>query len=106
MTYPVMMHLVYEIFNDKLVATSWFQKLCLSPQLMKKLVIYSLHGSSVVLLAIVASSVPGFAVFISLVGSTINTILAFVFPTLFHMNIQMGVFSATMALEALEITSK
>ena len=106
MTYPVMMHHVHEIFNDKLVATSWFQKLCLSPQLMKKLVIYSLRGSSVVLLAIVASSVPGFAVFISLVGSTINTILAFVFPTIFHMKIQMGVFSATMPLEALEITRK
>ena len=57
-------------------------------------------------LAIVVSSVPGFAVFISLVGSTINTILAFVFPTLFHMNIQVGVFSATMPLEALEITRK
>ena len=38
MTYPVMMHPVYEIFNDKLMATSWFQKLCLSPQLMKKLI--------------------------------------------------------------------
>ena len=106
MTYLVMMHPVHEIFNGKIMATSCFQKLCLSSQLMKKLVIYSLRGSTIFLLAIVASSVPGFAVFISLVGSTINTILAFVFPTLFHMKIQVGVFSATMPLEALEITRK
>ena len=44
-------------------------------------------------LAIVVSSVPGFVVFISLVGSTINTILAFVFPTLFHMKILSGCLS-------------
>lgn len=93
LTYPVMMHPVHEMFNDKLMATSWFQKVCVSSQIMEKLVIYSLRGSSVILLAIVASSVPGFAVFISLVGSTVSAMLAFVFPTLFHMKILSGCLS-------------
>jgi len=93
LTYPVMMHPVHEIVNDKLMTTSWFQKVCLSSQLMEKLVIYSFRGSSVILLAIVASAVPGFAVFISLVGSTVSATLAFVLPTLFHMKILSGCLS-------------
>jgi hypothetical protein len=34
-----MMHPVHEMFNDKLMATSWFQKVCVSSQIMEKLVI-------------------------------------------------------------------
>ena len=51
-----------------------------------EIVLFKIHRAGfVVILLVLASSMPGFGVFISLVGSTVCAFLAFVFPALFHL---------------------
>lgn len=50
----------------------------------------TLRALIVLLAAYIAVSVPGFGIFISLVGSTVCAMLAFVLPGLFHLKIFQG----------------
>eukprot|EP00252_Welwitschia_mirabilis_P000956 TRINITY_DN10943_c0_g1_i2.p1 TRINITY_DN10943_c0_g1~~TRINITY_DN10943_c0_g1_i2.p1 ORF type:complete len:257 (-),score=40.79 TRINITY_DN10943_c0_g1_i2:432-1202(-) len=84
LTFPVMMHPVHEMFEKKLLETTWFQEVDNSVGWMKIALFKCFRGISVVVIAVLASSVPGFGVFVSLVGSTVCSFLAFVFPALFH----------------------
>ncbi|XP_002964049.2 amino acid transporter ANT1 [Selaginella moellendorffii] len=83
-TFPVMMYPVYEIFEGRLLLNKWFQRSVVpSPRLLAA-VTGSIRGVVVVVVALIAVAVPGFGTFISLVGSTVCALLAFVFPALFH----------------------
>eukprot|EP01018_Ginkgo_biloba_P011949 Gb_34829 [translate_table: standard] len=93
LTFPVMMYPVHEMFEEKLLESSWFHKLCFSSPSVQKILLNTLRGICIVTLAILASSVPGFGIFVSLVGSTVSALLAFVFPTLLHLNIFNGCLS-------------
>ncbi|XP_077220762.1 aromatic and neutral transporter 1 [Tasmannia lanceolata] len=85
-TFPIMMHPVHEIIEEKLKASTWFRKLSYDSQSSKKkLVLHASRALFVVALAIVASFVPGFGVLISLVGSTVCALLSFVLPAMFHL---------------------
>lgn len=85
-----MVHPVHEIVEGKL-KSSWFQKLpCISNDSnsttrLGNLAIYISRAILVVTLAILASFVPGFAVFASLVGSTVCALISFVLPASFHL---------------------
>ncbi|KAM7265899.1 hypothetical protein ACFE04_003582 [Oxalis oulophora] len=74
-TFPVMVHPVHEIVEDKIKSSSWFTKLydhgCGNLRRnMGKALIYLSRAIIVTTLAVVASFVPGFGSFVSLVGST------------------------------------
>lgn len=84
LSFPVMMHPIHEMFEIKLMKSSWFQKISSVPW-MEMVLFKILRAVTVVILAILASSMPGFGVFVSLVGSTVCALLAFVFPALFHL---------------------
>lgn len=83
-TFPIMMHPIYEIVEMKLSSIRWFQKLRCNAYGER----LSLHGARMLVLliiTIVASCIPGFGVFISLVGSTLCALLSFVLPATFHL---------------------
>ncbi|KAG0603923.1 hypothetical protein M758_10G130800 [Ceratodon purpureus] len=86
-TYPVMMYPVHDIFEGKLLHSSWFQKNVLPSSKLYALLLNAVRGASVLATAILAVSVPGFGIFISLVGGTVCALLAFVLPSLFHMQL-------------------
>jgi proton-coupled amino acid transporter len=72
LTYPIMMFPIWNIVEVH-VQGSKSRKL--------------LRAGVVVLSALIAYSVPNFGVFLSLVGSSICTLLGFVFPTYFHLKV-------------------
>ncbi|KAH9302975.1 hypothetical protein KI387_014558, partial [Taxus chinensis] len=84
-TFPVMMHPVHEMFEMKLMKSFWFQKLSYSFSWVQLVLLKILRAGTVVILAVLALSVPGFGIFVSLVGSTVCALLAFVFPALIHL---------------------
>lgn len=86
-TYPVMMYPVHEIFEGKLLQSQWFQKSATPSSNIPYLILNGVRGLSVLGTAILAVSVPGFGIFISLVGGTVCALLAFVLPSLFHMKL-------------------
>lgn len=86
-TYPVMMYPVHEIFEMKLLQSSWFQTKVQPSSQLHSLLPIALRGLSVLGTAILAVSVPGFGIFISLVGGTVCALLAFVLPSMFHMQL-------------------
>jgi proton-coupled amino acid transporter len=87
-TYPVMMYPVHEIFEAKLLQSAWFQSKVVSPSSKLYLLLPNVvRGLSVLGTAILAVSVPGFGIFISIVGGTVCALLAFVLPSLFHMQL-------------------
>lgn len=90
LTFPVMMHPVHEMFEMKLAKTTWFQKVSYSSSWMQMLLFSILRAGSVVILTVLASSAPGFGFFVSLVGSTVCALLAFVFPGLLHLKVFEG----------------
>ncbi|KAK3259329.1 hypothetical protein CYMTET_31666, partial [Cymbomonas tetramitiformis] len=84
-TFPVMMVPVYEIVEENLMGVPWIQGQ-LSPAGRRN--IFNIVRAFLVLFAaFCAASVPGFGIFISLVGSLCCALLAFVFPALFHMRV-------------------
>ncbi|BBN18878.1 solute carrier family 36 (proton-coupled amino acid transporter) [Marchantia polymorpha subsp. ruderalis] len=85
-TFPVMLYPVHEIFERKLLRSSWFQKHAGSP-VLETVGCNAVRGLIVLGIACVAVMVPGFGVFISLVGSTVCAMLAFVVPALLHMQV-------------------
>ncbi|KAF5750622.1 aromatic and neutral transporter 1 family protein [Tripterygium wilfordii] len=90
-TFPIMVHPVNEIVEDKLKKVHWFQKLHYNDNIaltrLAKVGIYLSRAILVVLLATLASCVPGFGIFASLVGSTVCALLSFVLPSAFHLKL-------------------
>jgi proton-coupled amino acid transporter len=86
-TFPVMMYPVHEIVEHKLLTSTWFQKIVMPSPHLHVLLANAVRGITVLAVAIVAISVPGFGIFISLVGGTVCALLAFVLPSLFHMRL-------------------
>ncbi|PKU81566.1 amino acid transporter ANT1-like [Dendrobium catenatum] len=83
-TFPIILHPIYEIIEMKLASSGWSQKLCCNAHGER----LGLHGARMLVLLIittVASCIPGFGAFISLVGSTVSAMLAFVLPATFHL---------------------
>ncbi|KAL5739811.1 hypothetical protein ACOSQ2_028991 [Xanthoceras sorbifolium] len=92
-TFPIMVHPIHEIVEGKLKKTPWFQKLPSnaydhsSATRLGMIVIYISRAVLLVVLAILASCVPGFGVFASLVGSTVCALISFVLPASFHLKL-------------------
>lgn len=90
-TLPIMLHPLHEIIEVKLKESRWFQKYCYDggDYLTRagKLGMYVMRAVVVMMLALVASYVPAFGVFTSLVGSTVCALISFVLPTIFHLKI-------------------
>ncbi|KAL3678346.1 hypothetical protein R1sor_021302 [Riccia sorocarpa] len=85
-TFPIMMFPVHEIFERKLLFNDWFQKQTQS-LLLETIWCNFVRALIVLVVAAVAIMVPGFGVFISLVGSTVCAMLAFVVPAVLHMKV-------------------
>lgn len=85
-----MVHPVNEILEGKLKKNTWFQKLHnndveSSVTRLGKIGTYISRAVLVTGLAVLASYVPGFGVFASLVGSTVCALISFVLPASFHL---------------------
>lgn len=81
-----------EIVEGKLKRSTWFQKLHYnnddgSITALGKLGIYISRAVLIMGLAILASFIPGFGVFSSLVGSTVCALISFVLPASFHLKL-------------------
>ncbi|KAK8280070.1 hypothetical protein V6Z12_D09G152100 [Gossypium hirsutum] len=91
-TFPIMVHPVSEIVEGKLKKNIWFEKLRNndaedSITRLEKLGIYMGRAVLVIVLAVLASFVPGFGVFVSLVGSSVCALISFVLPVSFHLTL-------------------
>ncbi|KAJ8754537.1 hypothetical protein K2173_005698 [Erythroxylum novogranatense] len=90
-TFPIMLHPIHEIAEGKLRSREWFKKHFssgggnLTP--MGKCGIYACRSILIVALAVLASFIPGFAMFASLVGSTVCALISFVLPAVFHLRL-------------------
>ncbi|KAJ4957507.1 hypothetical protein NE237_024618 [Protea cynaroides] len=88
-TFPIMMHPIHEIIEGRLKKSDWFQNFCHYPSSggggRERFVVYVSRALMVLIAAVVASAVPGFGVFVSIVGSTVSALLSFVLPTTFHL---------------------
>ncbi|KAF8405620.1 hypothetical protein HHK36_010527 [Tetracentron sinense] len=89
-TFPIMMHPIHEIVEGKLKDSGWLQKFCYNNSgggggAVEKFGMYASRALLVVALAVLASCVPGFGMFVSLVGSTVCALLSFVLPSMFHL---------------------
>ncbi|KAI4300624.1 hypothetical protein L6164_033979 [Bauhinia variegata] len=93
-TFPIMMHPVNEIVEGKLTTLKWFNKPLPyhndngdSTTKLGKIGIYISRTIVVCVLVILASYVPAFGVFTSLVGSTMCAMISFVLPATFHLKL-------------------
>ncbi|KAI9153169.1 hypothetical protein LWI28_007086 [Acer negundo] len=92
-TFPIMVHPIHEIVEGKLKKTKLFQKLTCnaydnnSTTTLEKFVTYIIRAVLIVGLATLASCVPGFSEFVSLVGSTVCALVSFVLPATFHLKL-------------------
>jgi proton-coupled amino acid transporter len=84
-TFPVMMYPVHELVESKVMRLHYFQRNIASRTRLCRFVLDCVRGVLVLIIAGVAVLVPTFGVFISLVGSTVCAMLAFVFPASFHL---------------------
>ncbi|CAI5950005.1 unnamed protein product [Closterium sp. NIES-64] len=84
-TFPVMMHPVHEIYERRLYLSPWVQRHVLSNNTLRRTLFRSLRSLAVLAVALVAVGVPHFSAFISLIGCSVCSALAFVFPALFHL---------------------
>ncbi|KAH9737797.1 Amino acid transporter ANT1 [Citrus sinensis] len=90
-TFPIMVHPVHEIIEGSLKKSSFFQTHpCISydnnsTTRLGKFMIYISRAILVVALAAIASFIPGFGAFTSLVGSTLCALISFVLPALYHL---------------------
>ncbi|MCO5561538.1 hypothetical protein L7F22_015158 [Adiantum nelumboides] len=89
-TFPVMMYPVHELVENKLIACTYFQKKLAPRPMISKLSLDGIRGMTVLIVAAIAVMVPTFSVFISLVGSTVCAMMAFVFPAFFHLQVFKG----------------
>lgn len=90
-TFPIMVHPIHEIVEGNLKENWWFRKLSQidddnnSTTISGKFGIYISRAVVVVGLAVLASEIPGFGIFVSLVGSTVCALISFVLPATFHL---------------------
>ncbi|CAA7407457.1 unnamed protein product [Spirodela intermedia] len=84
-TFPVMMHPIHEITESRLLSSEWFQKLSRVSPAAESAGLHLARMLLVTLLTALASLIPGFGAFISLVGSTVCALLSFVLPAIFHL---------------------
>ncbi|KAK8949874.1 hypothetical protein KSP40_PGU016819 [Platanthera guangdongensis] len=82
--FPITMHPIYEIVETKLTAIGCFQKLPYNAR-GQRITLQLARMAVLVMVAMVASYIPGFGAFISLVGSTVCAMLSFVLPATFHL---------------------
>lgn len=88
-----MVHPINEIVEGKLKRIKWFYRPNFhgdgndSMNRLGKIGIYTSRAVVVVVLAILASSVPAFGVFASFVGSTVCALISFVLPATFHLKL-------------------
>ena len=82
-TFPVMMVPVYDILERTFTARKWFDNYARS-ETTKYYLFNVLRAVLVTITVVAAVTVPGFGLFISLIGSGCCSVLAFVLPTLFH----------------------
>ncbi|XP_078443382.1 aromatic and neutral transporter 1 [Wolffia australiana] len=85
-TFPVMMHPIHEIIESRLLASRWFRKLAGDSMAVQSLGLNLARMALVVATTLLASLVPEFGSFISLVGSTVCALLSFVLPAIFHLS--------------------
>ncbi|XP_050382559.1 amino acid transporter ANT1 [Argentina anserina] len=78
-TFPIMLHPINEIIEGNITKDSSTR--------MGKFGVFMSRAIVVMVLAIAASCVPGFAVFASLVGSTVCALISFVLPAIFHLQL-------------------
>uniref|UniRef100_A0A6N2N5X5 Amino acid transporter transmembrane domain-containing protein n=1 Tax=Salix viminalis TaxID=40686 RepID=A0A6N2N5X5_SALVM len=90
-TFPIMAHPIHEIVEGKLRKSEWIRKVSYkegeNPTLVGKFGTYLSRAILIVVLALVASFVPGFGEFASLVGSTVCALISFVLPATFHLKL-------------------
>ncbi|EEF38324.1 amino acid transporter ANT1 [Ricinus communis] len=88
-TFPIMVHPIHEIVEGKLENSGWYQKLhCNDGGIATRVGKFGRYVSRailIVMLAVLASFVPGFGMFASLVGSTVCALISFVLPATFHL---------------------
>ncbi|GJP37661.1 hypothetical protein CLOM_g22098 [Closterium sp. NIES-68] len=84
-TFPVMMHPVHEIYERRLYLSPWVQRHILTNNSLRRTLFRSLRSLAVLTVAAVAVGVPHFSAFISLIGCSVCSALAFVLPALFHL---------------------
>lgn len=82
-----MMHPIHDITEGKLKSSGWFQKMCHKVRGAEMLGLYGIRVLMVVVMAVLASLIPGFGEFVSLVGSTVCALLSFVLPAVFHLTL-------------------
>lgn len=87
-----MIHPINEIVEGKLRSLKCFNNPCHSDNngsttTLGKIGIYTSRAMVVIGLAILASCVPAFGVFASLVGSTVCALISFVLPATFHLKL-------------------
>ena len=84
-----MVHPINEILEANLEKGKWIQKLLhrsdYSTTRIGKFAMYMSRAILVVSLAVLASCVPGFGIFASLVGSTVCALISYVLPASFHL---------------------
>ncbi|KAI4319559.1 hypothetical protein MLD38_033144 [Melastoma candidum] len=99
-TFPIMVHPITEIFEEKLRRMAWFKSLHRGGDVDSakskrwRAVVCLIRGMLILGLGVVASSVPGFGVFVSLVGSSFCAMISFVFPATYHLMLMGGRISA------------
>uniref|UniRef100_A0A0E0E9A0 Amino acid transporter transmembrane domain-containing protein n=1 Tax=Oryza meridionalis TaxID=40149 RepID=A0A0E0E9A0_9ORYZ len=86
-TFPVMMHPIHEIVEERFQSSGCFQKLSHKVRGAEWVGLHSSRIVMVTILSVVASFIPAFGSFISFVGSTVCALLSFVLPTIFHLSI-------------------
>ncbi|KAI5059465.1 hypothetical protein GOP47_0025784 [Adiantum capillus-veneris] len=89
-TFPVMMYPVHELVENKLIASTYFQKEFAPRPMISKLLLDGVRGMTVLIVAAIAVMVPTFSMFISVVGSTVCAMMTFVFPAFFHLRVFKG----------------
>ena len=82
-----MMHPIHEIVEARIISSQCFQNLSQNGHGPSWLALQTSRIMVVIILAMVASSMPEFGSFISFVGSTVCALLVFVMPTAFHLSI-------------------
>eukprot|EP00850_Spirogloea_muscicola_P017916 SM000159S01747 [mRNA] locus=s159:45194:47140:+ [translate_table: standard] len=83
----MMMFPVHEIFESRVSSCTWYE-LHIQPRArLRKAVQKALRVVVVLVASWTAAAVPSFGTFISLVGSSVCSLLAFVLPALFHLHL-------------------
>ncbi|PON82398.1 Amino acid transporter, transmembrane domain containing protein [Trema orientale] len=90
-TFPMMVHPINEIIEGRLKKSEWFHEAndndCYPTTRIGKFGIYVSRTLLVIGLAMLATCVPAFDVFVSFSGCTVCALLSFVLPAVFHLKL-------------------